>query len=294
MPKRPVIMLHDIFYDISQIPSAFYDFPQNSGALNLCFTGLWLSCLETGHLLPILRGWVIRRRFDVQVAERLSMIAFQKQPVARLIGCLLALIFLAPVSAVWAATITATVTDEDGKPLPQAVVTITPAFGGPRPPLEAGRLATAKIDQVNEAFVPSVVVIRTGGSVTFRNSDGLRHHVYSFSPIRQFEMVQAPGTTSQPIRFDAAGTAAIGCNIHDHMIAYVHVTDAPWAMVTNEAGMAVITDVPAGRFLATVWHPRVRPTFQPPVQPITIVSQHASLEIVLSVLPPRRLRPRDY
>ncbi len=201
---------------------------------------------------------------------------------------------LAQLSTGRAATITATVTDDAGKPLPDAVVMITPLPGTAAPPLQGSAIATATIDQKDETFTPSVVVIRTGGTVVFKNSDNIRHHVYSFAVTRRFEMVQAPGESSPPVRFDQPGPVAIGCNIHDHMSAHVHVTDAPWAMVTDAHGLAVISNVPAGRFVATVWHPRLRPRAEAPSQTLALANENSSLAVTIPVMPPKRPRARDY
>jgi len=205
----------------------------------------------------------------------------------------LAGLLLTHLSSASAATITATVTDDHGRPLPDAVVMIAPEAGTPTPPPNS-RMSAATIDQKDETFVPFVVAIHTGGTVSFRNSDQIRHHVYSFAPIRQFEMVQAPGETSPPIRFDHPGSAAIGCNIHDQMIAYIYVTDAPWALTTDTAGRAVIADVPAGRYVATVWHPRLRPSTEPPATHLVLANENSNLAVTLPVLPPRRARSSGY
>jgi hypothetical protein len=201
---------------------------------------------------------------------------------------------LARVAAAHAATVTATVTDDRGRLLSDAVVMISPEPGTPMPAATPGRLASATIDQKDETFVPFVSVIHTGGSATFRNSDPIRHHVYSFSPIHPFEMVQPPGEVSAPVRFDRPGSVAIGCNIHDHMIAYIQVTDAPWARVTDAAGHAVIADVPAGRFVATVWHPRMRHGTEPPAVSLQLANDNSTLAVTIPVLPPRRARASDY
>jgi plastocyanin len=210
------------------------------------------------------------------------------------VAALLVALLLARLSTGHAATVTTTVTDELGRLLPDAVVMVTPEPGTPAPALEGSRIATATIDQKDETFVPFVVVIRTGGTVTFRNSDQVRHHVYSFAPIRQFEMVQAPGETSAPIRFDQPGSAAIGCNIHDNMTAYIHVTDAPWAAVTDAQGKAVIEDVPVGRFVASVWHPRLRPKAEPPSVPMAVANDNASIALTIPVLPLHRVHASDH
>jgi hypothetical protein len=74
------------------------------------------------------------------------------------------------------------------------------------------------------------------------------------------------------------------------MAAYVYVTEAPRAAVTDKMGKAEIDDLPAGSFIATVWHPRLRPKSVPPPQMVTIESSSTSLDVTLAVLPPRRAR----
>ena len=192
-----------------------------------------------------------------------------------------------------AAEIVATVTDDSGKTLANAVVTVTPEGTGQPPAETPAGLATATIDQINETFVPEVVVIHTGGAVIFRDSDDVRHHVYSFSPIKRFEFVERPGEVSAPVRFDQPGIAAIGCNIHDFMIAYVYVTDAPRAVVTSHEGKAAFTGLAAGRFTITAWHPRLWPDAPPVSQSVTVHGEETTLTVPLRVMPPRPPHSRN-
>jgi len=163
---------------------------------------------------------------------------------------LTAAVSIAPASA---ATVSVALKDSHGAPASDAVVTLTPASGNlaPRAPDEA------TIDQRHQMFMPLVVVVRRGGHVVFANNDGTMHQVYSFSPIKRFEQEIEKGKRSQPVVFDKAGIAAIGCNIHDNMIAYVFVTDAPLAAATDAKGAAGIADVPAGAYHVAIWHPRL-------------------------------------
>ncbi len=148
-----------------------------------------------------------------------------------------------------AATLRIAITDAGGKPVPNAVVTMTPEDAS----MPSRVPATARIDQRNETFVPEVVVVRQGGDVRFANSDPTMHQVYSFSAIKQFALEVDKGEASEPVSFDKSGIAAIGCNIHDKMLAHVVVTDAPLAVVTDANGRAEIRDVPNGRYRAVVW-----------------------------------------
>jgi hypothetical protein len=89
------------------------------------------------------------------------------------------------------------------------------------------------------------------------------HQVYSFSPIKQFAFEIDQGERSQPVIFEKSGIAAIGCNIHDHMITYVYVAGQPWAALSDKSGHAIIDGLPVGNYRGTVWHPQVPPGAAP-------------------------------
>jgi plastocyanin len=189
-----------------------------------------------------------------------------------------------------AAGFAALVTDDAGKPVADAVVSLEPTAGAVSQAPSRESLANATIDQRDETFVPYVTIIGQGGAVTFRNSDETRHHVYTFSPIKPFEFVLKPGDSSPPVIFDQTGVATIGCNIHDHMIAYVYVAKTPWVAQSDAAGHIAIADAPAGAYQATVWHPQLRPGRAPAPVPVTVGAGGAPVTFALSLLPDRRQR----
>jgi plastocyanin len=158
-----------------------------------------------------------------------------------------------------ATNFTAEVVDQDGRPVINAVVSLVPEVKTSMPAAST-RLPTEKtIDQRNETFLPLVTVIPKGGHVVFANNDQTTHQVYSFSPVKQFEITLSHGEKSPGVVFDNSGIAALGCNIHDHMIAYAFVAESPWTALTGADGRAVIADVPAGNYQAQVWHPKFPP-----------------------------------
>lgn len=79
--------------------------------------------------------------------------------------------------------------------------------------------AAAQVAQQGRQFVPQVSIVQAGTAVSFPNLDTVRHHVYSFSPVKTFELKLYAGTPSTPVVFERAGTAVLGCNIHDRMSA---------------------------------------------------------------------------
>jgi plastocyanin len=180
-----------------------------------------------------------------------------------------------------AATVSITVTDAKGAPAPNAVVSLAADSATVVMPPHAPEKSI--IDQRHETFIPLVVVVRKGGDVVFTNNDTTMHQVYSFSPIKQFQFEIDKGQVSKPVRFDKTGVAAIGCNIHDNMVAYAFVADAPFAIVTDANGHAELHDVLDGSYHATVWHPQLRSGKQPPPAELTVGGTSVKLTLTVPV-----------
>ncbi len=98
-----------------------------------------------------------------------------------------------------------------------------------------------------------VTAVPVGTAVSFPNRDTVRHHVYSFSPAKTFELKLYIGTPAAPVVFDKPGVVVMGCNIHDAMVAYVAVFDAPWVGVSDAAGVVRIDALPAGDYQLEYW-----------------------------------------
>jgi len=184
-------------------------------------------------------------------------------------------------TAAEAATVIVTVTDTKGAPAPNAVVSLAPDSATIVMPPHAPERAV--IDQRHETFIPLVVVVRKGGDVVFTNNDTTMHQVYSFSPIKQFQFEIDKGQVSKPVQFDKTGVVAIGCNIHDNMVAYTYVADTPFAVVTDANGHAEIRDVPDGAYHAKAWHPQLRPGTQSALAELTVGSTGAKVALTLPV-----------
>ena len=153
------------------------------------------------------------------------------------------------------AQLAASVTDQDGNPLADAVVVAVPAQGGAP---QAAPAAREIVDQIGEEFVPRVKPILVGTPVFFPNKDNIRHQVYSFSPAKRFELPLYAGTPAKPVVFDKPGIVVLGCNIHDWMIGYIYVSESPYFAKTDADGKAVLADLPAGGYRVRAWHPRLQ------------------------------------
>jgi plastocyanin len=120
----------------------------------------------------------------------------------------------------------------------------------------AARDARAVMDQRDTAFVPGVLPIQAGTSVSFPNSDSVQHQVYSFSAAKPFELPLYAGTPLEPVRFDTPGVVVVGCNIHDWMIGHIVVLDTPYFGKTDAAGRTRL-QAPPGTYRLRTWHPRL-------------------------------------
>lgn len=200
---------------------------------------------------------------------------------------------LLPALPATAAELRVVVRDARGKPVADAVVTLTATAGAALAAAgkDAPAAATRTIDQRDEAFVPYVAVFRPGDRVVFRNSDVTRHHVYSFSRAKAFEQLLAPGESGAALQLEHAGLVAVGCNIHDHMRAWLVVSAAPWIAVSDAAGVARFTGLPAGGYRSVAWHPQLRPR-QPEIAHAVALEAAATvreLPVRLRLLPDPRV-----
>jgi plastocyanin len=153
-------------------------------------------------------------------------------------------------TAATAAELEVRVTDARGRPLPDAVVFLE----SPAAQAAVRALPRAEIAQADKRFVPEVTVVPVGTPVHFPNRDTVRHHVYSFSPAKRFEIKLYVGTPAQPVVFDRPGVAVLGCNIHDQMAAWVVIVPTPWYAKTDAQGIARWADVDPGPYRLRTWH----------------------------------------
>lgn len=143
----------------------------------------------------------------------------------------------------------------DGKALPETVV-----FLESREARAAARpMGGVEIEQDKRRFTRRVSVVTVGSEVAFPNRDSVRHHVYSFSPAKTFELKLYAGKPANPVLFDKAGIAVLGCNIHDSMVAWVVVVETPHHGVADARGALRLDHVPPGSYRLRSWHPGLPP-----------------------------------
>lgn len=173
------------------------------------------------------------------------------------------------------------VEDQNGNPVEDAVIIAK----GAAPKVSE---TPAVMDQINKAFSPKVLTIPVGQAVDFPNSDDIRHHVYSFSKAKPFEIRLYKGKPGSPIVFENPGIVVLGCNIHDSMIGYIVVTDSEnWAQ-TNKDGFAQLNTEAVQE--VSVWHPWLNVKADK-VEIVPLLPSKSTHRIKLTLIPPEVKEP---
>ncbi|WP_159119377.1 methylamine utilization protein [Alteromonas sp. KUL150] len=167
------------------------------------------------------------------------------------------------------ATFSITLNDSDGEPVDNGVFLFEPQFEPDAHQMP--QQEPAVMNQIDKQFEPHVLVVKAGTEVTFPNADNLFHHVYSFSPTKQFELKLYKEFTAEPLRFENAGIVDIGCNIHDWMLGYIVVSDSPYFGKTDNEGESSIS-LPHGEYTVRFWHPQVEGEKAFPSQSISVTA----------------------
>jgi plastocyanin len=196
---------------------------------------------------------------------------------SKLLGQLFFVVALLVSQSGISAQLELSVVDDQGNPLKDTVAALVPAQK-----IDYSAVPTAIMDQRQNMFVPGVLAIRVNTEVRFPNGDDVRHHVYSFSPAKKFELRLYHGLTAEPVLFDKPGTVVLGCNIHDSMVAYIYVVETDYFAIADAQGKVSLT-VPAGQYQLQIYHPQMSSAF--PESTITMdESQPANKKITLGNL----------
>jgi plastocyanin len=152
---------------------------------------------------------------------------------------------------VYAGTLKITLSNQSGDPIINAVISAYPQNKTGNSPIKPKEMVI--IDQIDKEFINHVTPIQVGTAINFPNHDQIRHHIYSLSAAKNFEIPLYKGLPAKPIIFDQAGIVVLGCNIHDQMLAYIVVLDSPYFAASNEQGLASLT-LPVGDYELKFWH----------------------------------------
>lgn len=77
--------------------------------------------------------------------------------------------------------------------------------------------ADFEVLQQDKNFNFSVLEIKQGDKVAFKNVDRVSHNVFSLSPVLMFDLGTYPKGQSRTVQFDKKGVVEVECAIHPYM-----------------------------------------------------------------------------
>jgi plastocyanin len=190
---------------------------------------------------------------------------------------IVAAVWLGVVMPATAADLQLSLKAPDGRPVQNAVASFMPASGVAGP---VKLDTTREMAQQHISFVPHVLLVPVGAVVSFPNRDTVRHHVYSFSAAKRFELKLYGQEQSRTVEFDKAGVVALGCNIHDKMSGYVIVVDTPYAAQSDAGGRLTLRSVPDGPGVLTIWAEGLKAPDNRLILPLTLQGEREMTEVL--------------
>lgn len=124
------------------------------------------------------------------------------------------------------------------------------------PSLEKPPTTPVVLDNKNCVFVPHVLVVRPGQTITVKNSDTTGHNAnFNFFKNESVNfLVPAGGSKDLAIKEDEPAPMPVECNVHPWMKAHLIIPEHPCVGISGEDGMLVIENVPVGQVSFRVWH----------------------------------------
>ena len=116
--------------------------------------------------------------------------------------------------------------------------------------------AAPQVQQLDRRFMPDLVVVPVGSTVSFPNMDPIFHNIYSLSKPKTFDLGSYDKGETRKVAFPKPGIVDIYCHLHPNMAA-IDRGDAflnRWYARPDTSGEFRIPDVPPGQYTIVAWH----------------------------------------
>lgn len=112
------------------------------------------------------------------------------------------------------------------------------------------------LEQRNREFLPHVMAVSVGSTVSFPNFDPVFHNVFSTSPSSPFDLGLYKAGEAREFTFQKEGIIRLACNLHANMTAFIAVVSAPAYVVTDDGGRFAFRHLAPGRYRLKAWSER--------------------------------------
>ena len=126
---------------------------------------------------------------------------------------------------------------------------------GPGPAItDAATPGPFKMKQIDRRFLPDLLVVQAGSTVSFPNMDPVFHNIFSLSKPRSFDLGSYDKGDSRQVTFPKPGIVEVYCHLHPNMAATIVVAPNRWYVRSDRTGQYRIPDVPPGKYTVVAWH----------------------------------------
>ena len=113
--------------------------------------------------------------------------------------------------------------------------------------------ATFSMTTRSKEFLPHVIAVPAGSTISFPNEDPIAHNLFSLTPGNTFDLGLYRRGAGKSRKFEAPGAVNVYCNVHPNMSAVVHVMSTPYYGFADTNGNYSF-DVPPGKYRVTAWN----------------------------------------
>jgi plastocyanin len=111
-----------------------------------------------------------------------------------------------------------------------------------------------QVQQLDRRFVPDLVVVPVGSTVSFPNMDPIFHNIYSLSKAKTFDLGSYDKGETRKVTFPKPGIVDAYCHLHPNMAATIVVTPNRWYARPDRNGQFRMANVPPGHYTVVAWH----------------------------------------
>ena len=114
--------------------------------------------------------------------------------------------------------------------------------------------ATFKMQQLDRRFVPDMLAVPVGSTVSFPNMDPIFHNIFSLSKPKSFDLGSYDKGETRSVIFPKPGIVDVYCHLHPNMSGTIVITPNRWYARSDRTGKYQIQDVPPGEYTVVAWH----------------------------------------
>lgn len=124
--------------------------------------------------------------------------------------------------------------------------------------ISASTKGTATMKQEGKQFLPQVLVVQKGTTVSFPNRDAIFHNVFSVTPDNSFDLGSYRQGETKTVTMSKPGVVNVYCNMHPQMVGHILVVPNGNYVRAGKDGFFRLTNIPPGKHRVVAWAPNAK------------------------------------